>query len=86
MKKINIETFIPGLLKTVQRNKGILDIWEAKRIFSPELVALALKKEVVRRRVIILNGNPPIRIECITYDWDGKKPAWLEKYKKGVKC
>lgn len=83
MKK-NLETFIPALLKAIQRNKGILDVWEAERIYSPALVALALKKEVVGKKTIILNSKKPtpLRIECITHDWDGKKPAWLDRYKE----
>lgn len=86
MKKINIETFLPGLLKTVQRNKGILDVWEAERIFSPSLVALAIKKGIVGERIINLRDSTTVRIKCITLDWDGKEPGWLERYKKGAKC
>lgn len=83
MKK-NLETFIPALLKTIQRNGGILDVWETERIYSPALVALALKKEIVGSKRIILNANDPtpIRIECITHEWDGRRPAWLERYKE----
>lgn len=82
--KVNIETFIPALLKAVQRNKGILDIKEADRIFSPALTDLALKKDAVGKRTIVLNAKTPnpLRIKCITLDWDGKEPIWLGKYKE----
>lgn len=80
---VNIETFIPGLLKAVQRNGGILDIWEAKRIFGESVVKLAIKKEAVGKRIILLNAKTQssTQIPCITLDWDGNKPVWLERYK-----
>ena len=81
---VNIETFLPAILKAVQRNKGIMSIWDAERTFSPALVKLALEKGVVGKRTIILDAKTPhpTRIKCITLDWDGQRPAWLDHYKK----
>lgn len=80
-----IENFIPALLKAVVRNKGILDKREAARIFSPDLVELAVKRKDVGTRVIVLNAkkNNRVRIPCITVDWDGSEPIWLKRYREG---
>lgn len=78
-----LETFIPGLLKTVQRNKGILDIQEAERIYGAPLIKLAIERKIVTRRNIVLNAklNNRQRIPCITLDWSGDAPIWLTRYK-----
>lgn len=79
-----IEKFLPALIKTVQRNKGILDQQEAARIFSIDLVKLAIKNKVVTERYINLDVKGPqvLRIPCITFEWDGSKPEWLTRYRK----
>lgn len=79
-----IESFIPMLLKTVQQNGGILDIWGAEKVFNAALVKFALDKKIVGKKTIILNSKSPtpLRIKCITLDWDGTRPVWLNRYKK----
>jgi hypothetical protein len=83
---VDIEAFIPALLKSVKRNKGILDILEAKKIFGDAVVALAIKKEVVGEKTISLKGESiaPLRIPCITFEWDRSRPIWLDRYNKNT--
>lgn len=82
--KIKVETFIPALLRAVERNGGILDIWQAQKTFGMLVVKLALKREDVTEHVIVFNikNRSPLRIPCITLDWDGKRPTWLDLYKQ----
>ncbi len=78
-----IESFLPALVKLIERNKGIIDEAEASRIYGEKLIQLAIARKIVILKTIVLNAklDSRRRIPCLAIDWDGSKPIWLDRYR-----